>query len=50
MTNIALPRGYYAVQNDFENASKETFVYKGVTYAVKEGENLFPTVIEAQRT
>ena len=47
MTNIALPRGYYAVQNDFENASKDTFVYKGVTYAVKEGENLFPTLAEA---
>ena len=32
-----LPRGYYAVASDFENASKDTFTYKGVTYAVTEG-------------
>ncbi len=36
-----LPRGYYAVQSDFENAAKDTFVFRGVTYAVEEGVNLF---------
>ena len=38
---IKLPKGYYAVQSDFENASKNVFVFKGVEYEVTEGENLF---------
>ena len=44
---LALPKGYYAVQADFENAPKDTFTYKGVTYAVTEGVNLFATAPEA---
>ena len=36
-----LPRGYYAVKSDFENSPKDTFVFRGVTYAVEEGVNLF---------
>ena len=44
-----LPRGYYAVASDFENASKDTFTYKGVTYAVTEGVNLFATVHDADK-
>ena len=43
-----LPRGYFAVQSDFENASKTEFVYKGVSYAVEAGVNLFATVHEAE--
>ena len=31
---LQLPRGYYAVAADFENAPKDQFTYKGVTYAV----------------
>ena len=42
-----LPRGYYAVQSDFETASKDTFEYRGVTYAVEEGVNLFATAKDA---
>ncbi len=38
-----LPRGYYAVKNDFENADKSTFVFQGVCYEVEEGVNLFGT-------
>ena len=44
-----LPRGYYAVASDFENASKDTFTYKGVTYAVTEGVNLFGRVRDADK-
>ena len=44
-----LPRGYYAVAADFENAPKDTFTYKGVTYAVTEGVNLFATAAEADK-
>ncbi len=44
---IKLPKGYYAVQSDFENASKNVFVFKGVEYEVTEGENLFANVIDA---
>jgi hypothetical protein len=44
-----LPIGYYAVKNDFENAPKDSFTYKGVTYRVTEGENLFPTLSEANK-
>ena len=44
---MQLPRGYYAVQADFENAPKDTFTFRGVTYAVTEGVNLFGTVIDA---
>ncbi len=44
---LQLPKGYYAVQCDFENAPKDTFTYKGVTYAVKEGENLFASIHDA---
>ncbi len=42
-----LPKGYYAVVSDFENAPKDAFTYKGVTYAVQEGVNLFATIHEA---
>ena len=42
-----LPKGYYAVQSDFENAPKDTFTYRGVTYAVEAGVNLFGTCAEA---
>lgn len=44
---LSLPRGYYAVAADFENAPKDQFTYKGVTYAVEEGVNLFATAPEA---
>lgn len=44
-----LPRGYYAVQSDFETADKTKFTYKGVTYEVEAGVNLFPTVFEAEK-
>ena len=43
-----LPRGYIAVQQDQE-ASRETFIYKGVTYAVTDGENLFSTLSDANK-
>ncbi len=39
-----LPKGYYAVQSDFENAPKDVFVFGGRTYAVEEGVNLFGDV------
>ncbi len=42
-----LPKGYVAVVADYENAPKDTFTYKGETYAVSAGENLFANVIEA---
>ena len=42
-----LPKGYYAVQADFENAPKDSFTYRGVTYAVTKGVNLFGTIQEA---
>ena len=44
-----LPKGYYAVQSDFDNAPKDSFTYKGVTYAVIEGINLFATLEEANQ-
>ena len=44
---LQLPKGYYAVAADFENAPKDQFTYKGVTYAVEEGVNLFATAPEA---
>ena len=37
---IKLPKGYYAITNDFENAGNE-FVFKGVSYEVEKGVNLF---------
>ncbi len=42
-----LPLGYFAVASDFENASKDSFAFRGETFAVTEGENLFATVNEA---
>lgn len=42
-----LPKGYYAIQSDFENAPKDTFTYRGVTYAVEVGVNLFASCAEA---
>lgn len=42
-----LPKGYYAVQSDLVNASQTTFTYRGVTYAVTLGVNLFATAAEA---
>ena len=47
MNNISLPKGYYAVICDNENADRSSFTYKGVTYAVTEGENAFQTLAEA---
>lgn len=47
---MRLPKGYYAVINDFENSPKNSFTYKGVTYDVAEGENLFPTLAEANKS
>ena len=44
---MPLPKGYYAVAADFENAPKDQFTYKGVCYAVEEGVNLFATAPEA---
>ena len=44
---IQLPKGYYAVAADFESGSKDTFTYRGVSYAVSEGVNLFATPLEA---
>ncbi len=44
-----LPKGYYAVQSDFENAPKDSFTYQGVTYAAIEGVNLFATLEEANQ-
>ena len=41
-----LPIGYYAVQSDFENAPKDRFSYKGITYEVEEGVNLFKNLRE----
>ena len=45
---LTLPKGYYAVQADFENAQKDVFVFRGVTYAVQEGVNLFATLPDAE--
>ena len=47
-----LPKGYYAVVGLTENAerineSSNTFCYKGVTYEVEEGVNLFTTITMA---
>lgn len=44
---LPLPKGYYAIAADFENAPKDRFTYKGVSYAVTEGVNLFATAPEA---
>ena len=44
---LQLPKGYYAVQADFENVPKDQFTYRGVTYAATEGVNLFGTPQEA---
>ena len=37
---IKLPKGYYAISADFENAGNE-FIFKGVSYEVEKGVNLF---------
>ncbi len=42
-----LPLGYFAIQSDFENSPKDSFTYRGETYAVVEGENLFGNVKDA---
>ncbi len=44
---LSLPKGYYAVQSNFENAPKDAFTYKGITYRVEAGVNLFATCAEA---
>ncbi|MBQ8409086.1 MAG: hypothetical protein IJY39_09525 [Clostridia bacterium] len=49
MSTLTLPKGYYAVQSDWENASKDSFTYKGISYAVTEGVNLFPSLAEANK-
>lgn len=46
---MKLPLGYYAVQSDWDNAPKDRFSYKGISYEVEEGVNLFPTLREAHR-
>ena len=46
---MRLPSGYYAVKNDFESSPKDSFTYKGITYSVTEGEDLFPTLAEASK-
>ena len=43
---MKLPKGYYAITSDFENAGSE-FTFKGVSYEVEKNVNLFPTVTEA---
>lgn len=45
---MQLPRGYYAVQADFEHAAKGCFTFRGVTYEVTVGVNVFATVLEAE--
>ena len=42
-----LPLGYFAVQSDFENAPKDSFTFRGETFAVAEGENLFSNINDA---
>lgn len=44
---LTLPRGYYAIQNHYEEHDHSTFTYKGITYAVEAGINLFPSILEA---
>ena len=44
-----LPKGYYAVLADYENAAHDTFEFKGVTYEVQEGVNLFAKPHDAER-
>ena len=44
-----LPKGYLAVQHDFENAPKDQFTFMGITYSVEEGVNLFPTLADANK-
>ena len=39
-----LPKGYYAISKDTNATS---FVFKGVTYDVVAGENLFPSLKDA---
>ena len=43
---MKLPKGYYAVASDFENAGGE-FSFKGISYEVEKGINLFASVTEA---
>ncbi len=45
---MKLPKGYYAVQSDFENAPKGVFSFRGVSYEVEDGVNLFGTILEAE--
>ena len=42
-----LPKGYFAVKSDFENTDKSVFTFKGETFAVTEGENLFGNIKDA---
>lgn len=46
---LTLPKGYYAVQADFENSPKDSFTFRGVTYSAKEGENLFGNINDAAK-
>ena len=43
---MKLPKGYYAIASDFENAG-EGFSFKGVVYEVEKGVDLFATATEA---
>ena len=43
---MKLPKGYYAIASDYENAG-DSFSFKGVEYEVEKGVNLFATVTEA---
>lgn len=45
---LQLPKGYFAVQADLETAPQDRFSFRGVTYAVEVGVNLFATILEAE--
>ena len=42
-----LPKGYYAVESDKAALERGEFTYRGVTYAVTNGENCFQSLAEA---
>ncbi len=42
-----LPLGYFAVKSDFENSPKDRFTFRGETFSVTEGENLFGNISDA---
>lgn len=44
-----LPKGYFAVQSEFNTAPKDSFTFQGITYAVTAGINLFSSLDEANK-